>query len=374
MKKAAIAVLFLAGAVVAAGENGKMGGFGNFISDVQAEDELSESDKEQKEIIEESDTTEEDRVAAIDTSITLGAGSRIAVVSKATDGEYWKLVRQGMEDAVKDINKAYEFSSDDEISMTFEGPSDEQDIETQVNTLDAVIAENPDVLCVSASDMDSLQAQLEAAKENGIPVVAFDSGVTDSKMVRAFRGTDNTRVGEIAAYRLATAIGKMGKVAVFSAQEKTQSIQERVSGFTNYITNYPDIEVVEIVYQDQVDDMTAAMQEVLDKYPQLDGVFCDNADIADLYLDMKKDETKDSIVMVGVDATAKQQEAIRNGKEVGVVSQQPYAMGYQTIWTALLTTAPKKSVEIKRNVRIDPAWIDSSNIDDPTYSSYLYAN
>ena len=64
--------------------------------------------------------------------------------------------------------------------------------------------------------------------------------------------------------------------------------------------------------------------------------------------------------MVGVDATAKQQEAIRNGKEVGVVSQQPYAMGYQTIWTALLTTAPKKSVEIKRNVRIDPAWIDSS--------------
>ena len=117
-----------------------------------------------------------------------------------------------------------------------------------------------------------------------------------------------------------------------------------------------------------------AMQEVLDKYPQLDGVFCDNADIADLYLDMKKDETKDSIVMVGVDATAKQQEAIRNGKEVGVVSQQPYAMGYQTIWTALLTTAPKKSVEIKRNVRIDPAWIDSSNIDDPTYSSYLYAN
>ena len=42
MKKAAIAVLFLAGAVVAAGESGKMGGFGNFISDVQAEDELSE--------------------------------------------------------------------------------------------------------------------------------------------------------------------------------------------------------------------------------------------------------------------------------------------------------------------------------------------
>ena len=313
-------------------------------------------------------------LSQIDTSSKIQPGAKIAVVSKSKKGQFWSLVQKGMEQAVSDVNEAYNFEKDDKITMTFEGSSDETDVESQVNTIDAVIAENPDVLCVSASDMDSLQAQLEAAKENGIPVVAFDSGVTDSKMVRAFRGTDNTRVGEIAAYRLATAIGKMGKVAVFSAQEKTQSIQERVSGFTNYITNYPDIEVVEIVYQDQVDDMTAAMQEVLDKYPQLDGGFCDNADIADLYLDMKKDETKDSIVMVGVDATAKQQEAIWNSKEVGVVSQQPYAMGYQTIWTALLTTAPKKSVEIKRNVRIDPAWIDSSNIDDPTYSSYLYAN
>ena len=334
-------------------------------------DAIEETDSE-AEAVEEQD--ESPLIPEIDTSVKIEAGSRIAVVSKSTQGEYWKLVKKGMEEAVKAINEAYGFKKDEQITMTFEGPDDEQDVESQINIIDAVIAENPDVLCISASDVDSCQAQLEAAKENGIPVVAFDSGVTDSKMVRAFRGTDNTRVGEIAAYRLATAIGKMGKVAVFSAQEKTQSIQERVSGFTNYITNYPDIEVVEIVYQDQVDDMTAAMQEVLDKYPQLDGVFCDNADIADLYLDMKKDETKDSIVMVGVDATAKQQEAIRNSKEVGVVSQQPYAMGYQTIWTALLTTAPKKSVEIKRNVRIDPAWIDSSNIDDPTYSSYLYAN
>ena len=277
------------------------------------------SDGQTTESTEEAQEEKDPLIPEIDTSVEIQAGSRVAVVSKSTSGEFWGLVKKGMEQAIADVNEAYGFKKEDQVTMTFEGASDEKDVESQVNTIDA------------ASDMDSLQAQLEAAKENGIPVVAFDSGVTDSKMVRAFRGTDNTRVGEIAAYRLATAIGKMGKVAVFSAQEKTQSIQERVSGFTNYITNYPDIEVVEIVYQDQVDDMTAAMQEVLDKYPQLDGVFCDNADIADLYLDMKKDETKDSIVMVGVDATAKQQEAIRNAKEVGVVSQQPYAMGYQTI-------------------------------------------
>lgn len=332
------------------------------------------SDEQTTESTEEAQEEKDPIIPEIDTSIEIQPGARVAVVSKSTSGEFWGLVKKGMEQAIADVNEAYGFGKDEQVTMTFEGASDENDVESQVNTIDAVIAENPDVLCISASDMDSLQAQLEGAKENGIPVVAFDSGVTDSKMIRAFRGTDNTRVGEIAAYRLAVAIGKMGKVAVFSAQEKTQSIQERVEGFTKYIANYPDIEVVDVVYQDQVDDMIAAMQEVLDKNPQLDGVFCDNADIADLYLDMEKDETRDSIVMVGVDATAKQQAAIRDNKEVGVVSQQPYAMGYQTIWTALMTTAPKKSVEITRNVRLDPAWIDASTIDDPAYSSYLYAN
>ena len=332
------------------------------------------SDEQTAESAEEAQEESDPVIPEIDTSVKIQAGARVAVVSKCVSGEFWSLVKQGMEQAVEDVNEAYGFEKDDKVTMTFEGASDEKDVASQVNTLDAVIAENPDVLCVSASDMDSLQAQLEAAKENGIPVVAFDSGVSDSKMIRAFRGTDNTRVGEIAAYRLAVAIGKMGKVAVFSAQEKTQSIQERVAGFTSYIENYPDIEVVDIVYQDQVEDMTAAMQEVLDKNPQLEGVFCTNADVSDLYLDMKKDETKDPVVLVGVDATAKQQEAIRNNKEVGVVSQQPYAMGYQTLWTALMATAPKKKVEITRDVRIDPAWIDASVIDDPAYSAYLYAN
>ena len=65
-------------------------------------------------------------------------------------------------------------------------------------------------------------------------------------------------------------------------------------------------------------------------------------------------------------------EAIRNGEEIGCVSQQSYAMGYQTIWTAAETTAPKKSVTIEKNLLLNPAWIDSESVDDPDSSAYLY--
>ena len=372
MKKAAVAVLFLAGVVVVAGESGKMGGFGNFISDVQAEDELSESDEDQKDTTEETGDTEEDRVSGIDTSITLGAGSRIAVVSKATDGEYWKLVRQGMEDAVKDINKAYDFSSDDEISMTFEGPSDEQDIETQVNTLDAVIAENPTVLCMSAGDIESCQAQLEAASENGIPVVVFDSNVSDDELVTAFRGTDNAYVGKLAAEKLADAIGGSGKIAVFSAQEKTESSQKRVEGFKDALADYEGISVVSELYTDKVNDMSEAMADVLKRYPDLDGVFCTNEDVSDMYLALDKGEN--SPVMVGVDATSAQQEAIANGQELGVVSQDPYDVGYQTIIAAAqaMSTDEAQAASVDKDVLLEPKWIDAENIDDASNSNYLY--
>ena len=332
-------------------------------------DAIEESDSE-AEAVDEQD--ESPLIPEIDTDVKIEAGSRIAVVSKSVKGEYWKMVKKGMEDAVKAINDAYGFKKDDQITMTFEGPDNEEDVESQINTIDAVIAENPDVLCISASDMDSCQAQLEAAKENEIPVVAFDSNVSEKKLVKAYRGTDNVQVGKMAAYQLGSALGKMGKVAVFSAQQKTKSVQDRVDGFMNNIQKYGDIEVVEVIYSDQVDDMETAMKEVLDKYPALDGVFCTNADVTELYLGLAKSDAGDAGALVGVDATTKQQEAIRNGEEIGCVSQQSYAMGYQTIWTAAETTAPKKSVTIEKNLLLNPAWIDSESVDDPDSSAYLY--
>lgn len=366
MRKVAAAGIILAGIILVAGGLDRKGGSDNFVADVQANDETTQTEEENR----SSEETEPE--TQIDTSAPVTAGSRIAVVSKSVDGEFWKAIRTGMEDAVKDVNAAYGYTSDDQITMTFEGASNEQDVETQINTLDAVIAENPTVLCLSAGDEDSCQAQIEAAKENGIAVVAFDSNVTDSDMIAAFRGTDNTSVGKLAGEKLADAIGKSGKVAIFSAQEKTESSRKRVEGFKEAISAYSDISIVQELYMDKVEDMQDAIESTLQSYPDLAGVFCTNADVSDLYLDIEK--TGDHVpTMVGVDATSKQQEAVCNGVEAGVVSQDPYRIGYQTILAAVQLTVPKEEISgVERTVLYDPAWINSSSLDDPEYSNYLY--
>ena len=331
------------------------------VADVQETPEAEDMEEEQNPAIPE-----------IDDSLSIEPGAKIAVVSKSTKGEFWDKVKEGMQNAVKDVNTAYGFKKDEQITMTFEGPDNEEDVESQINTLDAVIAENPSVVCVSAGDMESCQAQLEAARENGIPVIAFDSNVSDTELITAFRGTDNTQIGKYAAYKLGSAIGKMGNVAVFSAQEKTESAQQRVKGFLDNIANYTDIKVVETVYSDQVDDMKAAMKEVLEKYPALDGVFCTNANVSEMFLEVNKNNSENKVAMVGVDATSKQQEAVKNGEELGILSQNPYAMGYQTMWAAIQSTAPKKEVTIDKKVLLDPAWIDAENLESEDYANYLY--
>ena len=48
------------------------------------------------------------------------------------------------------------------------------------------------------------------------------------------------------------------------------------------------------------------MKEVLEKYPTLDGVFCTNADITEMYLNLEKSDEHDAPALVGVDVYKRQ--------------------------------------------------------------------
>lgn len=317
--------------------------------------------------------TEVQALTNIDTSISVQPGMRIAVVSKSRKGQYWSMIRQGMEAGVTAINESYQLKKGDKVTMTFEGPDNELKVEDQINTIDAVLSENPDVLCLSAIDMDSCQAQLETAIENGIPVVIFDSNVMETDLITCFIASDNVQVGREAAEELAAVMEKEGEILIFSAQEKTESIQNRMTGFFEVLEKFPDIVVDAVYYEDQVENMKDTMQQALEEYPNVKGVLCTNADTAEIYLSLPT-EVRDGILFVGVDATTKQQEAVKNGEEAGVVSQDPSTIGYETVITAVYAAMLEEypEIEIEKEILLMPQTIDAANIYNPQYSNYLY--
>ncbi|MGI6008334.1 MAG: substrate-binding domain-containing protein [Ruminococcus sp.] len=308
--------------------------------------------------------------------IELPPSTRIAVVAKNAKSNYWKAVRTGMEEAVADLNEEAGLEGDEKITMTFEAPGSEDDAEEQINIVDAVLAENPQALCLAAIDAESLGAQLETAGENGIPVIGFDSGVdgaASEELIGTMCETDNYEAGAEAARRLAAAVGDFGEVLVAASTDSSESVSERVLGFEGEIQNeHKTVTVVDTIYandEEDIRDLGERAREILDAHPNLKGCFVTDENMAEEMLNILDEEEYQDIQLVGFDAGEKQLNAIREGSELGTVCQNPYGMGYAAVIAAARAIMGLENEEV---IDAGYQWIDQSNIDLAENQKYLY--
>ena len=300
--------------------------------------------------------------------LTPEAGSRIAVVLKSTRDEFWTTVRDGIEDAVKALNEKMGYTGEDQITVSFDGPTDDSDVEKQIDLIDTVLSENPTIICIAAIDRQSCEAQLEMAAENDIPVVMLDSGV-ESGPISALCATDNYAAGTEAAKKMAEAIGDEGQIAVMTHTESAQTSQDREKGFTDEISkNHPNIEIVNISHENDDFTMEKMADAVFTLYPEVEGDFCTNEDASGAVLDAL-DAAGKEITVIGFDSGEQQQNAVKNGTELGFFAQNPYGMGYAAV---IAGVRADQNLEVDTFINTSYQWIDSSNLENEEYSSYLY--
>lgn len=289
--------------------------------------------------------------------LTPEAGSRIAVVLKSTRDEFWTTVRDGIEDAVKALNEKMGYTGEDQITVSFDGPTDDSDVEKQIDLIDTVLSENPTIICIAAIDRQSCEAQLEMAAENDIPVVMLDSGV-ESGPISALCATDNYAAGTEAAKKMAEAIGDEGQIAVMTHAESAQTSQDREKGFTDEISkNHPNIEIVNISHENDDFTMEKMADAVFTLYPEVEGYFCTNEDASGAVLDAL-DAAGKEITVIGFDSGEQQQNAVKNGTELGFFAQNPYGMGYAAV---IAGVRADQNLEVDTFINTSYQWIDSSN-------------
>lgn len=326
--------------------------------------------KEGQEKTEEDSWEGQEAPIEMDPSLTIEPGVRIAVVTKSTEGSYWKTLKKGMEDAVSYINEKYGLEKDNQLTMTFEGPDKETNITDQINMIDAVLAENPGALCISAADMESCQAQLESARENGIPVIMFDSYV-ESGLYTAYCGADNLEGAGLAAGKMAQAMDEQGEILIIAHHSKTQTSIQRVEGFCEKLKEYPEMSIAGILYEDEQESMSEAVVQFLSEHPQVKGVFCTNSVMANLFLEVQESLEEHELTFVGFDADQGQQKAVEEERELGFVAQQPYLIGFQTIYEAVKAMS-METVDVEASqVLLDTAWIDKNRLNNEDYAQYL---
>ena len=149
---------------------------------------------------------------------------------KSFQSTYWEAAMKGMDKAAEELGVTY----------TAQGPNSESDIADQVNMINTAIAANPVGLGLAACDTSSVQEALQTCVDKGIPVVTFDTGITDAPegSVVCEVCTDNAQAGAVAAENMYPAIKDVianaeGQVIIGEVNQDATAlnIQERGLGF-----------------------------------------------------------------------------------------------------------------------------------------------
>lgn len=283
----------------------------------------------------------------------------IAVISKGYQHQFWQAVRQGVEQAAKDFD----------VTVSYEGPEGEAAVNQQLDMIQAALAKKPAAIGLAAVDSQAAIPLVQQAKDAGIPVIAFDSGVA-SDIPLTTASTDSKASAALAADKMAELIGGEGEVAIVGHDQTSTTGVDRVAGFTDEIkAKYPKITIVDTQYgggdHTKSADITKA---IIQAHPNLKGIFGTNEGSA-IGVALGKKEAGSNVTVIGYDSGAGQIEAIKDGTIAGSITQNPVGIGYKTVEAAVKAI---KGEKLEPHIDTGFFWYDKSNIDAPEIKAVLY--
>ena len=201
-------------------------------------------------------------------------GSAVPAMAGSADGKKIALVGKSAGNAFFEIAaKAFKETAEAEGATVDVVYPEAATADAQIKVLDNLISQQPDAICISANDVNALQAKLEEAMDAGIKVSSFDSAPNkDSRQV--FVNQAGTQaVGQALMDAVLDISGGEGQFAILSATSQSANQNAWIDAMKSIMEGdekYSKLELVEVAYGDdepqKSTDQTAAL---LEKYPDL---------------------------------------------------------------------------------------------------------
>lgn len=253
--------------------------------------------------------------------------------------------------------------------------------EVQVPILEATVARgNIDMVFIAPTSTDALIAPLKKLYDQGIEIITVDtylgngdySKPSDFSFPLSYIGSDNVAGGKLLAEDLAKMLGEKGQVYVNSTNPDVSSVNGRVDGFKEGIAQYPNMQLVGVDYnldvQQKAEQQTAA---ILQRYPHLAGIFGTNLYSAQgAYHAVVNAGLTGAVKVVGFDATIDQINALKEHQVDLVLAQKPADMGYLAVeWGYKYFT---EKAQIPKRVATGFELFTQQNVNDPNMQQYIY--
>lgn len=326
---------------------------------------------------------------------------KFEIIVKSYQSSYWQAAVKGVDQKAAELG----------VTVTCTGPNAESDIADQVNMLNTAINNAPNGIGLAACDQSSVLDSLQQAKDAGIPVVCFDSGVPDAPAgsVVSTVATDNYAAGATAAENLyaglkdkiasATAPVRIGEV---NQEATSESITMRGLGFIDKFTELAKADgktvgvegneyyvnaakdkgdaasadiIIDVAVPAQTTvELCATEASAIMNKADLIGIFGSNQVAAEGILSANEtlqilgSDPASTVLAAGFDAGTVIKAAVTDGTMYGAVTQSPLAMGMTTV-EILVKAANGETVA---DVPTQGYWYNCDNINDDSIAPNLY--
>lgn len=287
----------------------------------------------------------------------------VAMVSKGFQHQFWQAVKKGAEEEAKAQN----------VTITFDGPASETEIDKQQQMLQEAIDKKPAAIAYAALDPKACVPLMDAAKTAKIPVVQFDAGCDGSQYPLNISKTDSKKAGALAATHMSQLMGDAGEIGVIGHSQINSTGVERRDGFLEEMkAKHPNVKVVDVQYGDG-DHLKSAdiAKAMLAAHPNLKGLYGTNEGSAIGIVNAAQELNlpQGKVTIVGFDSGKAQIDAIKSGVMAGAITQDPIGIGKSTVKSAVEAINGKTPEKV---IDTGSYWYDKNNLNDPKISSVLY--
>ncbi|WP_375432694.1 substrate-binding domain-containing protein [uncultured Friedmanniella sp.] len=287
-----------------------------------------------------------DASAGSDTGAGDNSGYTIAMVTHETPGDtFWDKIKAGAQQAAKNEGVTLKYSNDPDPGK-------------QSTLIQNAVDSKVQGIATTLATPDALKGAVQNAKAAGIPVVAFNSGISQYSEVGAsmYFGSDEDLAGQTAGQRIQAA-GAKHPLCVIQASGSV-ALEARCAGVKKVVSTTENIQV------NGADDssVVSSLQAKLSEDKSIDYIVTLGAPIA---LDALKamDQASSSAKLCTFDLNVDAAQAIKDGKITFSVDQQPYVQGFMAVTALYLQIKNGNDIGGGKATLTGPSFIDSSNID-----------
>lgn len=228
------------------------------------------------------------------------------------------------------------------IELIVRTGAQETSIEQQIAIVEEFIATEADAIVIAPGSSTDLIPVLKKAQDAGIVVINIDNRLDQELAAELglvgvpFISVDNEHGAYLSAKCIADKVTEPTDVAILEGIREAKNAQDRKAGAERAFAENPLITVVDSQTANwKIDEGFAVTRQMLEQHPSIKGVFAAN-DMMGLGAIAYLNEIGHGDVMVAAyDALADAIDAVKEGKLLCTIDQQPAEQGYLGIQAAV---------------------------------------